>query len=114
MLAPTNTVLHLFVNNITPAEGTTLGGTPVTECTTPGYTPITLVPASWTTTQALGITTGVFSEQIFTLSTGVSAYGYYITNTANSLLWIERFTGAPFTLPAGGGQLGVSPRITCD
>jgi hypothetical protein len=107
-------VLHLFTNNITPSESTTLLGTPITECTTPGYVPITLVPAGWTTTQNLGITAGVYSQQTFNLNTGVDVYGYYMTNTANQLLWVERFSGAPFTLPAGGGQIQITSKVTLD
>ncbi|MEI7485802.1 MAG: hypothetical protein WCJ72_00090 [Chryseobacterium sp.] len=108
-------LLRLFTNNLTPVEATTLatvtealGGT--------GYTPVTLVGSSWTTTQVGGTTTAVYSEQTFTFTTGVTVYGYYVTSIYGTpaLLWLERFSGAPFILPSGGGQIAISPRISLD
>mgnify|MGYP001197185523 CR=1 FL=1 len=112
MVAATHPVLHLYTNNLTPAEATVLGG--LTESTEAGYAAITLPGTSWTTTQSVGVTTGVYSEQTFTYTTGVTVYGYYITNTSNQLLWLERFAGGPFILPTGGGEIAVQPKITLE
>lgn len=108
-------LLRLFTNNLTPAESTTLAT--VTEALgASGYLPVTLVGSSWTTTQTAGTTTAVYSEQTFTFTTAVTVYGYYVTTIYGSpaLLWLERFSGAPFILPAGGGQIAISPRISLD
>lgn len=108
-------LLRLFTNNLTPGESTVLGE--VTEASgTTGYAPVTLVGSSWTTTQTNGTTTAVYSEQTFTFTTNVTIYGYYVTTIEGSprLLWLERFSGAPFTLPEGGGQIGITPKLTLD
>jgi hypothetical protein len=108
-------LLRLFTNNLTPAEGTTQST--ITEAVgATGYTPVTLVGSSWTTTQVSGATTAVYSEQTFTFTTAVTVYGYYVTTIggAPELLWLERFSGAPFILPTGGGQIAISPRISLD
>ncbi len=112
MVAATHPVLHLYTNNITPAEASILGD--LTQSTEAGYNPITLPGTSWTTTQSVGVTTGVYSEQTFNYTTGVTVYGYYVTNTSNQLLWLERFPGGPFILPTGGGQIQVGPQITLE
>lgn len=108
-------LLRLFTNNLTPSESTTLGT--VTEAVgSTGYAPVTLAGASWTTTQVAGTTTAVYSEQTFSFTTAVTVYGYYVTTIGMSpaLLWLERFSGAPFILPSGGGQIAISPRISLD
>lgn len=108
-------LLRLFTNNLTPTDSTTLAT--VTEAVgSTGYAPITLVGASWTTTQVAGVTTAVYSEETFTFTTAVTVYGYYVTTIYGSpaLLWLERFSGAPFILPSGGGQIAISPRISLD
>jgi hypothetical protein len=112
MTSPTHPVLKLYKNDVTPSESTVIGG--LTQATEAGYASITLPGTSWTTTQVSGVTTGVYSEQTFTFTTGATIYGYYVTTTGGSLLWVERFPGAPFILPDGGGQIAVSPRITLD
>jgi hypothetical protein len=112
MVPASNPVLHLYTNNHVPSESTTLGN--LTQSTEAGYAPITLPGTSWTTTQSVGVTTGVYSEQTFSYTTGVTVYGYYVTNTSNQLLWVEVFSGGPFGLPTGGGTIVTEPRITLD
>jgi hypothetical protein len=106
-----NPVMHLYSNDLTPSDSTVIGD--ITEVSTlTGYRAVTLVSSNWTTTQASGITTAVYSEKTFTFTTGATAYGYYVTTTANQLLWLERFSGAPFSLPSGGGSISVEPKLT--
>lgn len=104
-----NRVLKLYNNDVTPVEATTT----VTECTETGYAAITLTQ-TWTVATSVGVTTGVYSEMTFNFTTGVTAYGYYVTSQAGELLWLERFSGGPFTLPSGGGQIAVTPTITLE
>jgi len=111
MVNADNPVLHLYANDITPSDSTV--GTDLTEVpTSKGYAPITLLSSNWTTTQSNGVTTAVYSEQTFTFTTDATAYGYYVTDQSNRLLWLERFSGAPFDIPEGGGTISVTAKLT--
>lgn len=112
MVSPDNRILRLFKNDVTPSDSTVIGG--LTQADQAGYVPITLTGSNWTTTQSVGVTTAVYSEQTFTFTTAATIYGYYVANTSGDLLWVERFSGAPFQLPDGGGQIAVTPKITLD
>ncbi len=71
-----------------------------------------MTSAGWTTTSVGGTTTGEYSQHTFSFTTAATIYGYYVTDSAGTgLLWCERFEGAPFTLPSGGGTIAISPRI---
>jgi hypothetical protein len=84
----------------------------LTEVSAAGYHAITLLSAQWTTTQVGGVTTAVYSEQTFAFSTDATAYGYYVTNESDDLLWLERFSGAPFEIPDGGGTISITAKLT--
>ena len=105
-------VLRLYTNNYSPAKSTVIGD--LTETTISGYTEITVTGANWTVATSGGTNSAVYSEQTFTFTTAATIYGYYITTSemTPSLLWVERFSTAPFTLPAGGGEIAITPRIT--
>lgn len=108
----TNPVIHLFANDITPTDSTVIGS--LTECTIAGYAPITLVSSNWTVGQVSGITTASYSERTFSFSTAATAYGYYVTDTTGGgglLLWLERFSGAPFQIPDGGGSISITTKL---
>lgn len=107
--APTNPILHLFKNNVTPNEDTVIGD--LTEATETGYASITLTGSSWTVSTLVGITSATFAEQTFTFTVGADIYGYYVTSNGGNLLWLERFDGAPFQLPSGGGVIAITPSI---
>ena len=109
--------LILYTNNYTATETTVIGD--LTECAVAGYAAKSLQGVAsalaWTISTATLITTASYPEQEFTITTAVSCYGYAVTNSAKSvLLWAEYFTGAPFTLPAGGGSIKVTLNITAD
>lgn len=109
-------VLRLFSNNLTPSKTTDLTSN-ITETTVGGYTAITLIGSNWTVaTSSTGTNTAVYSEQTFSFSSATTIYGYYVTTTemAPNLLWVERFSTAPFILPAGGGEIAIVPRLTLD
>lgn len=106
-------ILKLYSNNYSPAKSTVIGD--LTEAGTAGYSEITVTGANWTvSTSTAGTNAAVYSEQTFTFTTSATIYGYYITTSemTPSLLWVERFSTAPFTLPAGGGEIAITPRIT--
>jgi len=108
-------VLHLYGSDVTPSDTTTIGGGAgqLAESSEAGYSAITLT-GNWTTAQTGGgITSGTYATQEFTFSTNANVYGYYVTSLAAStdLLWCERFTGAPFALPTGGGTIQITPQI---
>lgn len=110
--AVTALVLRLFSNNITPAE-TDVAST-YTEYAATGYAAITLTPASWTTTEGAPSNTA-YAQQTFTMTGAGDAYGYYMTrSTGGRIALAERFTGAPFSIPGGGGTIKVTPQITAD
>lgn len=111
MVNADNPVLHLYANDVTPSD-TTIKADLTEVAGSTGYAPITLLSANWTTVQAGGVTTAVYSEQTFSFTTDATAYGYYITNQSNQLLWLERFSGAPFDLPDGGGTISVTAKLT--
>jgi len=104
-------VLHLYSNDLIPSETTVIGDLTEVGGST-GYGAITLLSANWTTTQVAGVTTGVYSEQTFTFTTVATSYGYYVTDTSGNLLWLERFSGAPFSIPDGGGTISITSKLT--
>lgn len=111
MVAAGHPVLHLFSNDVTPSDSTVIGD--LTELAgATGYAAVTLTSANWTTTQSGGVTTAVYSEQTFTFTTNATSYGYYVTNTTGTLLWLERFSGAPFQIPDGGGTISITNKLT--
>lgn len=109
-----NLILKLFNNDITPGESTPAPGAgpgPI-ETTATGYSAITLTGSSWTVATSLGVTTAQYPQQTFTLTTSANIYGYYITTSGGDLLWLERFSGAPYSLPISGGTISITPKIT--
>lgn len=105
-------ILKLFTNPLNPGDTTTLGD--ITQATGSGYNPITLTSEDWTIATVNSITTATFAEQTFTFNAAVAIYGYYVTTTGGNLLWVERFTGAPFQLPNGGGQISIITKLSLD
>jgi len=114
LTSPGDKILHLYKNDPSISDATTLGS--LTESTEAGYAPITLYSISWTISQDMaGVTTALYSEMPFNFTTGATVYGYYVTSAVGgNLLWVERFSGAPYQLPAGGGQIAVQAKSTLD
>jgi len=114
----TNPVLHLYENNLTPDDDTCVGCGPpdeVTEATAAGYAAITLTGTNFTIATSGGITTAEYADVTFTFTTNATIYGYYVTNTSETaVLWVERFSGAPFSLPTGGGTIQITPKVSLD
>ncbi len=90
-----NQTLKLFVNDLTPSEGTVVGS--FTEMSTHGYAAKTLDKTLWTIATASGVTSATHQQQTwsFTNATSVTVYGYYIVDAVTgTLLYAERFTYA--------------------
>jgi len=102
--------LHLYSNNYTPVEGSTLAS--FTACTAAGYAAKTLTGTSWSIVTTTGTTEASYAEQTFTFTAAQTVYGYYVTDSAVTVaLWAELFSGAPFNIPSGGGSVKVTPKI---
>lgn len=101
-----NRKLKLFVNNIVPTSTTVLAN--LTECSSTGYEAKVLVGENWEIGLSEGTVSASYAEQTFDIEDEVLIYGYYVTNyNGTELLWVERFNGAPYALPVGGGSIGV-------
>lgn len=117
MVTAGNPILHLFKADVTPDDSTTIAQVGSTnEVTSVGYAFTELTSGgggNWTTTQSgSGVTTALYSEVTFTFATDSVVYGYYVTNVGGDLLWVERFSGAPFQIPDGGGTISITSKIT--
>lgn len=109
---PETLIMRLFTNNVTPAEADTAAV--YTEASGSGYASKSLAGASWTITEGAP-SQAAFAQQTYTLTGALTAYGYYYTRTTSGrVAGAERFTGAPFTIPAGGGSILITPQITAD
>ncbi len=103
-------VLHLYSNDPSINNSTVVGD--LTEVSATGYAPKTCISSGWTTVQSVGISTGLYSMQTFTFSTGpASIYGYWVSDTTGALLWAERMSGAPFVISTSG-TISISLRIS--
>lgn len=105
--------LHIFTNNITPSDSTTLGS--LTEAAWTGYAAQTLVAGNWVSLGVnLHVGTIVYPTCTFSNTSGspVTAYGFYITDTTNTnLVAVGLFDGSPVTIAATIGTYSFIPTI---
>lgn len=109
--AGTNAVLHLYKNDYTPVDTSTVAN--FTASTFGGYTPATLTRANWnnSVTNAAGKAEIVYSTDIsWTSSTSETVIGYYVVDTSGALLFAEKFAQARALVD--GDSLTISPRFT--
>jgi len=109
--------LRLFVQpTVAPTENTVFAD--ITEPSGGGYAAISMPKAGWSVaTDGSGVTSAGYAQQTFSFSAAANVYGYLVTaddGATTRILWIERFSGAPFTLPAGGGAIAITPKIILD
>lgn len=105
-----NVRLHLYTNNLTPAATDSLSM--YTESVASGYSVKELPGAAWTYGTVSSTSSASYARQTYTYSTSETVYGYYITNQGvSTLIWAERFTGAPFQVPSGGGTIDIDPKL---
>lgn len=111
--AGVNQTLKLFTSNTTPAETDTAAT--FTEASGNGYAAINLTGSSWVFTPGAP-SQAAYAEQTFTFTGALgNVYGYFVIQQGTgTLLWAERFTGAPFNIANNGDQIKVTPVITAD
>jgi len=103
--------IHLYSSDTTPGEDDTVAS--YTLITDP--VAITLTGASWTIATLTGTTTAEYAQQTFTFAGAATVYGYAVTdNGETNLLWAERFTDGPYTIPSGGGSIKITPKIALE
>lgn len=106
-------ILRLYSSNTTPAETDTTAT--YTEYAATGYSAISLAGASWGAPSEGAPSSIAYAQQTFTMTGAGDAYGYYMTRTTSGRIALaERFTAAPFSIPAGGGIIKITPQITAD
>ncbi|MCK4447173.1 MAG: hypothetical protein KAW56_08825 [Candidatus Marinimicrobia bacterium] len=109
-VAATDVKLRLFTNDYTPVEGSVVAN--FTEAVAAGYAAIALAGADWTIATSVGVTTAEQPQKTFTFTAASTDYGYYITNNAGTqVLWAERFSDAPHTIPSGGGTEKITVKL---
>lgn len=111
---PTDPILRLFTDNITPTDTANYA-----DFTEPGagfgYAASTCTGSVWTITLSGSVAYATYNTVTFTFSSGaVSVYGYMISDSTSKIVWIERFSGAPYTIPTDGGTIKVQPKVTLD
>lgn len=113
LVVANNLKLHVFTNNITPSDNTVLSG--VTEAAWTGYAAITLSSGSWVSLGvsghigALAYPTVTFSN---TSGSPVTAYGWYITdNAVTMLIAVGLFDSSPITIAATTGTYSFIPTL---
>ncbi|RKZ08504.1 hypothetical protein DRQ25_08905 [Candidatus Fermentibacteria bacterium] len=99
--------IHLYSDDVTPGEADAVAS--YTLVTDPAAK--TLTGASWDTTSTAG--TASYAQQTYTYSGAGTSYGYVVTDNAGTgILFSERFSDGPYTIPSGGGTIKVTPTIS--
>lgn len=111
-VANENLTLKLFKTDVAPAEGDTSAS--YTEVTAAGYAAKTLTKGSWTVANVTGVTTATYAEQTFTLTEASACYGYFIIGATSGKVYCAENFGSNFAIPAGGGDIRVTPKITLE
>lgn len=103
--------IALYLNDITPA-GTAEVHATFTLITEPADAAVkTFTSTLWDVASTPG--TASYPQLTYTFTTTATAYGYEVSNNgATKTLWAERFTGAPYNIPSGGGTIKVTSTIT--
>jgi hypothetical protein len=98
--------LRLFSNNITVTE--TTKETELTELTlTNGYSAKALTGSSWSASVTGSSFTYPTVTWTFTGPNG-NVYGYYVTNSAGSLILAEKFPSGPYNVQNNGDIINVN------
>lgn len=105
-------VLALFKNDVTPAESNTFEDFLEPNIIT-GYVRVNLSGNVWTTSEdELGVCAAIYGSYAeFNFDEAITIYGYFVINQDEQLLWAEKFSTGAISIPAGGGQVLVKPKI---
>jgi hypothetical protein len=105
-------VLALFKNDVTPAESNTFEDFLEPNVVT-GYVRVNLSGNVWATSEdELGVCAAIYGSYAeFNFDEAITIYGYFVINQDEQLLWAEKFSTGPISIPAGGGQVLVKPKI---
>jgi hypothetical protein len=98
---------HLFQNNITATTASRIGD--FTESTFPGY--VDEPTSTWTAPVLAGAAAVTTAAQlVFSCSGGggQDVYGYYVTDPGGTLVFSERYAGAPVSM-VSGANYAVNP-----
>jgi UDP-glucose 4-epimerase len=113
---PASLWLRLYTNDYTGVDGSVIADFTVMDMA--GYAEADLAAANWTIGTVGNVTTATSAAEVFTMTadTAHSVYGYYVVDKTGSeqVMWSERFSDAPHTIPAGGGTQTITCKITCD
>ncbi len=108
-VSPTEPILKLYVNNVTPGSSDT--ASTYTEMSTQNYSAKTVSGSSWSFTAA-SPSHADFAIQSWTFDgTGgtTNVYGYYVVKTSSGLLlYAERFTDGPYIITSNGDIINVT------
>jgi hypothetical protein len=110
-----NLVLRLYDIDITPTDADAVTLYTDDECTISGYSAITLTGATWAAATSGDPSYITYPEQTFTFTytgTDLPVYGYFVTlATSGTLIYAERFPGAPLNINTNGDTIKITPRI---
>jgi hypothetical protein len=112
--SPSNQILGLFVNNVTPDDTFVLAN--LTEMSTLSYASKTLTMGSWSVAAGSAgnpaVATYAVQTWTFTAGTLVNVYGYFVKDTSSGrLLWVELFA-SPKPIQNTGDQIIITPTMT--
>jgi hypothetical protein len=107
-------LLHLFQNDYTPTDSTAILSN-LTEADYDGYAAATI--SGWASASVTShVASSAATPIVFTKSAGATPntiYGYYITDSASTVLyWVERDPAAPVNMTIAGNTYTVTVRDT--
>lgn len=106
--APTigNLRLRLFTNSLTPSNTDAVGA--YTECVDSLYAAAVLAGGTWTLSAISNGKATIYPAVTFTFSGSNSLYGWYLTDSANAIVYgAGNFVSPPVIIPVGGGTYSV-------
>mgnify|MGYP003345521216 CR=1 FL=1 len=106
-----NLKIKLFTNAHTVASGTTESD--LTEATYSGYASLTLTRGSFTIAQSGGKSVATYADKVFGPASSGSQVikGYYVTDSADNLLWAENFSDQTIDTST---TLTIVPKVSLD
>lgn len=102
--SPEDLVLHLYTNDYTPDETSTVSS--FTEVSGFGYSPAAVSALDWTLV-AGDPTVATAAEKMFSFTGNPGGvYGYFVTGSVSGkVYWAERFTNAPIIIQNIGDRI---------